>query len=192
MFIGMVINRSLSEKLFGNYWKDQSDVTSVDWIKVWHVINHLLSHFRLESSNTFRFRRRTFAGSIVLPRVAVEAILEDKASCRKLRQAFSASNHVFTKGKRNYLMKWLDFQLVNYFRFEQLDDTWCTYMPTHNGHERNIICSYIWLFRRQRFPHHFTVKSEVLQEYFRMIRLFPISLRVEDYNDYWPFSGWMQ
>ena len=128
MFIGMVINRSLSEKLFGNYWKDQSDVTSVDWIKVWHVINHLLSHFRLHSSNTFRFRRRTFAGSIVLPRVAVEAILDDKASCRKLRQAFSASNHVFTKGKRNYLMKWLDFQLVNYFRFQQLDDTWCTYV----------------------------------------------------------------
>ena len=34
MFIGMVINRSLSEKLFGNYWKDRSDVTSVDWIKI--------------------------------------------------------------------------------------------------------------------------------------------------------------
>ena len=44
------------------------------------------------------------------------------------------------------------------------------------GHERNINCSYTWFFRRQRFPHHFTVKSKVLQEYFRMIRLFPISL----------------
>ena len=46
---------------------------------------------------------------------------QNYCSCRKLRQAFSASSHVFKKGKRNYSMKCLDFQLVNYFRFQQLD-----------------------------------------------------------------------
>ena len=119
----MVINRSLSEKLFGNYWKDRSDVTSVDWMKVWHVINHLLSHFLLQSSrsNTFRFRRRTFAGFFLVLQSKPYQKTKLYCSCRKLRQAFSASSHVFKKGKRNYSMKCLDFQLVNYFRFQQLD-----------------------------------------------------------------------
>lgn len=85
-------------------------------------------------------------------------------------------------------MKCLDFQLVNYFRFQQLDVhdartrrhkivRFSLHLRSQQaGHERSINCSYTWFFRRQRFPHHFTVKREVLQEYFRMIRLFPISL----------------
>ena len=153
------------------------------------MINHLLSHFRLQSSNTPHF---VFAGALLLVSSSCcsrsHTRRQNYCSCRKLRQAFSASSHVFKKGKRNYSMKCLDFQLVNYFRFQQLDvhdartrrhkivKFSLQLRSQQAGHERNINCSFLWFFRRQRFPHHFTVKSEVLQEYFRMIGLFPISL----------------
>ena len=188
MFIGIAINRSLSDKLFGNYWKDRSDVASVDWIKIWHVINHLLSHFRLQSSNTPHF---VFAGALLLVSSSCcsrsHTRRQNYCSCRKLRQAFSASSHVFKKGKRNYSMKCLDFQLVNYFRFQQLDVhdartrrnkivRFSLQLPTGWTWTKHQLFLYMVFQKTEPFPHHFTVKSEVLQEYFRMIRLFPISL----------------
>ena len=88
-------------KKMGNFW---SDVASVDWMNIWHVLQkrYSCSVFPPSGHPIFSFSL-TFCW--FLRSVAVEAVQEDKAE-GILRKALSAGNHVCKKGKVNVNNWW--------------------------------------------------------------------------------------